>query len=302
MNGSSSNNLIDDEGFLSLLSSQRQLLQRINMERAMGLEHQHQQQLRHKQSTEVGNQRHQKRSRRPAPSIIGPQDTLSLMNTPAPAHSHGDLQQSQRLMASSTLGFGDFLEMSSFERQQQGRDGGLDDKFHDFHSRIRKDVEVYGQNNVGFISSYLSEEHRRQQGTSTPIPLTRRLSLLSSMSGAVAAGDEDFDSDFDNLETNPFKGGPKSEMMTTSTTVPSPIQIDPNIPTSKVHENLAKFVNSMDDSTKSQQGIHDWDRKMGLKRSHSKTMRLTMRSRKRLRQLLKKDINSLSRKTHANTT
>jgi hypothetical protein len=46
---------------------------------------------------------------------------------------------------------------------------------------------------------------------------------------------------------------------------------------------LNKFRVSMERSQKSQQDIHDWDRKMGLKRSHSKTMRLTTRSRKKLR-------------------
>jgi len=45
--------------------------------------------------------------------------------------------------------------------------------------------------------------------------------------------------------------------------------------------NFESFVFAMDKSTKSQQDIHNWDRKMGLKRSHSKTMRLSMRSRKK---------------------
>ena len=48
------------------------------------------------------------------------------------------------------------------------------------------------------------------------------------------------------------------------------------------------FVVAMDKSVSSQQDIHDWDRKMGLKRSHSKTMRLSMRSRKKLTALLMK--------------
>lgn len=56
------------------------------------------------------------------------------------------------------------------------------------------------------------------------------------------------------------------------------------IPTLK--GNFESFVFAMDKSTKSQQDIHNWDRKMGLKRSHSKTMRLSMRSRKKLRTLL----------------
>ena len=50
------------------------------------------------------------------------------------------------------------------------------------------------------------------------------------------------------------------------------------------------FVLAMEKSMKSQQDIHDWDRKMGLKRSHSKTMRLSMRSRNRLRKVVSTNV------------
>lgn len=53
---------------------------------------------------------------------------------------------------------------------------------------------------------------------------------------------------------------------------------------------LMSLSTAMEKSQQSQQDIHDWDRKMGLKRSHSKTMRLSMRSRKKLRAMLKKQI------------
>jgi hypothetical protein len=53
---------------------------------------------------------------------------------------------------------------------------------------------------------------------------------------------------------------------------------------------FAKFSVAMERSQKSQQDIHDWDRKMGLKRSHSKTMRQSTRSRKKLRAIFKTDI------------
>ena len=42
---------------------------------------------------------------------------------------------------------------------------------------------------------------------------------------------------------------------------------------------------SMKASQDSQQSIHDWDRKMGLRRSHSKTMRASSRTRKKLQEL-----------------
>jgi hypothetical protein len=53
---------------------------------------------------------------------------------------------------------------------------------------------------------------------------------------------------------------------------------------------IDSFTESMTASMRSQQAIHDWDRKMGLKRSHSKTMRLSMRSRKRLKIMLEKEL------------
>lgn len=64
----------------------------------------------------------------------------------------------------------------------------------------------------------------------------------------------------------------------------------------KVKELLEALTKSMEASQKSQQDIHDWDRKMGLKRSHSKTMRLSTRSRKKLRTAMKKEINHISSK------
>jgi len=64
---------------------------------------------------------------------------------------------------------------------------------------------------------------------------------------------------------------------------------------SKIRQRLVDFEHAMERSQDSQQKIHDWDRKMGLKRSHSKTMRLSTRSRKKLRQLLKKEIMHLSK-------
>mmetsp|Transcript_1607 Transcript_1607/g.3171 ORF Transcript_1607/g.3171 Transcript_1607/m.3171 type:complete len:772 (+) Transcript_1607:132-2447(+) len=45
---------------------------------------------------------------------------------------------------------------------------------------------------------------------------------------------------------------------------------------------VPKFASTMEASQASQQAIHDWDRKMGLRRAHSKTMRESCRSRKRV--------------------
>ena len=51
---------------------------------------------------------------------------------------------------------------------------------------------------------------------------------------------------------------------------------------------IDSFNKSMETSAKSQQDIQIWDKKMGLKRSHSATMTKTTRSRKDLRKVLER--------------
>lgn len=81
-------------------------------------------------------------------------------------------------------------------------------------------------------------------------------------------------------------GGPPS--LNYAAEAPRPVYALPD-----VRGIMLAFTEAITCSTKSQQAIHDWDKKMGLKRSHSKTMRLTMRSRKKLKQMIKKDVNAL---------
>jgi hypothetical protein len=68
------------------------------------------------------------------------------------------------------------------------------------------------------------------------------------------------------------------------------LRLDPSVDLPTLTMMMNMFTAAMDSSAKSQQDIHDWDRKMGLKRSHSKTMRLSMRSRKKLRAVINKEI------------
>lgn len=60
----------------------------------------------------------------------------------------------------------------------------------------------------------------------------------------------------------------------------------PKSPATTITQNvcgkLISFAQAMKSSERSQIRIHDWDKQMGLRRSHSKTMRNSMRSRKRL--------------------
>mmetsp|Transcript_35240 Transcript_35240/g.76061 ORF Transcript_35240/g.76061 Transcript_35240/m.76061 type:complete len:705 (+) Transcript_35240:370-2484(+) len=50
---------------------------------------------------------------------------------------------------------------------------------------------------------------------------------------------------------------------------------------------IPNFASAMETSQASQQAIHDWDRKFGLRRAHSKTMRESCRSRKKVLEFLK---------------
>jgi len=59
-----------------------------------------------------------------------------------------------------------------------------------------------------------------------------------------------------------------------------------NIKNRKISSEVQKLADALEKSAESQQEIHQWDRKMGLKRSHSKTMTQSMQSRKRLRGML----------------
>lgn len=86
---------------------------------------------------------------------------------------------------------------------------------------------------------------------------------------ASDSDESDNDDDFENVSSRP--------------------RIDPT----EAKDKMVSFEGAMGKSQDSQQAIHDWDRKMGLKRSHSKTMRLSSRSRKKLRTLMQKDIDHL---------
>ena len=75
---------------------------------------------------------------------------------------------------------------------------------------------------------------------------------------------------------------------------------EPKMAPEEAKKHLVVFEGAMGRSQDSQQSIHDWDRKMGLKRSHSKTMRLSSRSRKELRQFTQKDIKHIIHVSNVN--
>jgi hypothetical protein len=74
---------------------------------------------------------------------------------------------------------------------------------------------------------------------------------------------------------------------------------DPNEPLMPANigaDSIGSFKSTMDKSQKSQQDIQSWDKKMGLKRSHSATMTKTTRSRKQLRKLFERHMRQLQLK------
>jgi len=51
---------------------------------------------------------------------------------------------------------------------------------------------------------------------------------------------------------------------------------------------IVRFLGTMKSTRRSQMKIHQWDKKMGLRRSHSKTMRNSMKTRKKLQKMFGK--------------
>ena len=132
--------------------------------------------------------------------------------------------------------------------------------------------------NLGCLTSSFFEDYAKA---------VRRGSMASASSFAASnRGSSKCGSDDDSVISQMSDGIPFD--MTT----PLRFQMNTrkNLSNLNLKETMEMFYDSMSMSQKSQLAIHDWDKKMGLKRSHSKTMRLSMRSRKKLKAMIKKDI------------
>lgn len=194
-------------------------------------------------------------------SLFGSQNALSLMNKPITERRGSlDMLFSRRL----STGFGN-SNFNTFYNPTHEVANEMGKGFFS-SSEIKKKRKPSNMVAFGGQINDFEEHHLAQQ---------RRLSLMSTFS--------DFD-EYMGLDQNPTRR---------SQTRVGEIRLNPNLSAETVRKNLEAFAFAMEKSRKSQQDIHDWDRKMGLKRSHSKTMRMTMRSRKKLKAMLKKDINTL---------
>jgi hypothetical protein len=240
------NNMNNDEAFLNLLSSQRELLTQLNMETAM----------RRGKQVQAGHLPVKKRG-----SLLLGLDPAFLMNQPLIGRRASmDLVFSSSRLSLDMIGNDNYV---------------LPNMDADDTSNLKIDLDIEGRtmkrrrSSLGLLSSIFFDEVSKQ---------SRRISLVS-LSRQVEGSDDKFEHDvlsFEHVEP-PMKLA----------------KFKPNDDPETVKKTLEVFATAMEKSTKSQQDIHDWDKKMGLKRSHSKTMRLSMRSRKKLRGILKKEINSL---------
>mmetsp|Transcript_22714 Transcript_22714/g.33539 ORF Transcript_22714/g.33539 Transcript_22714/m.33539 type:complete len:252 (+) Transcript_22714:162-917(+) len=140
--------------------------------------------------------------------------------------------------------------------------------------RRRTTLSFFNTNALFGKKEEIKDEISRDNSVQTAVAANYDLRFFGDISDDVIVEDVKISSSISGLE-------------------PSTESSDQNL--GEVKEQMESFESAMGDSLKSQQQIHDWDRKMGLKRSHSKTMRLSMRSRKQLRTLLKKDLRRIRR-------
>jgi hypothetical protein len=164
--------------------------------------------------------------------------------------------------------------LPSFERKQSGRDIGIDG-----NAKMMKPPPL------GLSLSILDNTHSRRgwMASDRDMPLYDRDGRLEDDDddGDDVDDDDDDDDELSSIEPLDFK--------------------DDQEPALLVKE-LTALDGAMVKSQDSQQRIHDWDKKMGLKRSHSKTMRLSSRSRKKVRALLKRELSLISQQSKSDTS
>jgi hypothetical protein len=269
-----SNDSMHDDAFQSLLSSQRELLHRLNRDASV---------------------------RNPGQSVVARGSHSVVMNrTISDRRGSIDFLMSKRF--SIGLGGGSSHSISSFAFDNSEHIEDLTtrtayDKKRSFREEDENHAETFrGKkrrlSSLGFLSSSFFDDHLEKRGSRNslasigrrgsimsfsklpPLPSQARDSFSECDDDSIDEEEENIDDDDVSIEPLEFEGE----------------EVDP----SKLKSVMEAFNRAMEHSQKSQQDIHDWDRKMGLKRSHSKTMRLSSRSRKKLRAILKKEINLIA--------
>jgi hypothetical protein len=331
----------NDEAFLTLLSAQRALLNRMNLEKAMKQElllqqHEEQQLAMLQSQHKMQQQRQQQHVGFYPPMFIPPvmssvryyaenpefafaSNTAPKMEVASEKHAanpfslmnQSSLSQRRSSMdyyqASRRLSIGVGKDSLILPKEFGGEDGdeSIDD---DDWTSLKKESTSNGQEHSATVNTKTAARRRSSLGGLSALMAddmkssgSRRFSLASNVSIADSMS---FVMDDSHLAFEKYgiigqRPQPEHSSNRTSRLCSKRAQgenygyttvgFDPSIDLPTLTQMVEDFASAMDSSSKSQQDIHDWDRKMGLKRSHSKTMRLSMRSRKKLRAIMKKE-------------
>ena len=251
-------NKMNDEAFMILLASQRQLLNQMNMEKSG--------RRRMDQRQNAFPEAPQNKSI----SFMGDLNPTSLINKPIIERrgSIDFLLSSRRL--SMGMGSGDICGRLTPNLFSEYDDPTLKANWGMGSMVAPKTMKGSGSKGNGSGLDLLSPMIMDDQQQ-----VSRRLSLLSAFSMTNGFDEERIVGDDVFGEETSFHVDSSHHKST------------------ELKNKMEAFAAAMERSSKSQLDIHNWDKKMGLKRSHSKTMRMSMRSRKKLRNLIKKEINAM---------
>lgn len=269
-------NIQNDEAFLTLLSSQRELLKELNRENA-------------KRRVAEGSNSPSSGRR-----FAGVESTTAKNSFAFERRPSMEILTSKRL----SLGLGNDLCVFpnlAFDSGLEGSQHSLGDTcskhslfepkrsykdcFEDFDPPVKRKKRRLSS--LGFLSPSFFEDH---------LKTTSRRNSLASVSKETTKDDDETDAGDIIIET--FDDEIRDDGITLEPMEPEQPQMEPG----QIKSLIEAFRDAMERSQKTQQSIHDWDRKMGLKRSHSKTMRLSSRSRKKLRAVFKSELNALAAK------
>ena len=260
-------NMQHDEAFLALLSSQRELLNQIRNEQG----------LRNKNRQETG----------------------SIMNQAPTNRSIAERRSSFDMLLSKRFSFGlgcDQPLLPTFPMDGDRADVDLDDETGFLSELERKRVKVEEHvsdaamkrkkkrrlSSLGFLTASFFEDHMKPGLREPASPMSDPPADSSKEDGGLTGLEGSDEEEHHAVFVGPLEFDESA--------------VAPKVDMDKVMSAMETFNTAMEQSQKSQQDIHDWDRKMGLKRSHSKTMRQSSRSRKKLRSVLKKEINAMATK------
>lgn len=276
----------NDDTFLSLLSSQRELLNQLNMEAAamrsqlastpnVAMLNQPRD-LSHRGSRMLLEQQNHSKVRRSSLDLLfskrlSMEFGIPVLSSHGESNFHEDHYGYNKTMESS--------HMSTILNE-------LGESYHIMKKRRRL-------SSIGYLSSTFFEDHLKASRHSV-VDLSSHKKDESKIitKEAIADGGDDSDSEdeFAEEEVEDEPATPEDPTEEASQTPIPKLHVDPE----KAKLVMEAFSTAMEKSQKSQQDIHDWDRQMGLKRSHSKTMRQTTRSRKKLRATFKKDFGAVA--------